>query len=227
MSQHRASITGFLGPMNAKKTLMLLDLIKSAEAVNEKVLVYKPASDDRFAVDKIASRCGGTHEAIPVPPSKQGDMKAKSSFILTDVVKRKEKIDLIAVDEVEMFDDDIAEVVYRLSGMGIQVAYSGLNMNYRGEPFTEGIKNLMPISTKLEILVARCTYKNNKGKVCGDSATMTQRLKNGKPDSYKSPLIIIEKFAERGEKLVYTYEARCSKHWSISGSRPKGKLKYK
>ncbi len=220
MSKQRQPIVGFVGPMNARKTLLLLDHIFAAEAVGETVLVYKPQVDDRFGVGIVRSRCGGTHEAIPVPESPQGELKAQSSFILDDILKNNKKPTLVAIDEVMMFDDDIAEVVVSLSEAGIQVAYAGLNMNYRGEPFSSGIKELMSISTRLEVLSARCTYSHDGIHKCGAPATMTQRLKNGEPDSYDSPLIVIEKFATEDQKPVFTYEARCLTHWSISGTRP-------
>jgi len=223
----RAPIIGFVGPMNARKTLLLLDHIYAAEAVGEQVLVYKPEVDDRFAIDKICSRCGGSHSAIPVPTSSQGELKTKSSFILEDI-KRHSKPNIVAIDEVNFFDDDIAEVAIRLSEMGIQVVYSGLNTNYRGEAFSCGMKELMAISTKLEFLTARCTYSSDGVHKCGSVATMTQRLKNNKEDSYKSPLIVVEQFIydNQEKKPVYTYEARCLKHWSVKGSRPKKELSY-
>lgn len=226
MAKKRGAIVGFVGPMNARKTLLLLDHVSAAEAVGEKVVVYKPEVDDRFAVDLVCSRCGGSRKAIPVPSSSQGQLKAKSSFILKDVKKNYPKVNIVAIDEVEMFDDDITEVVIRLVESGKDVAYSGLNTNYRGEAFTNGVRDLMAISTRLEMPTARCTYSSDGKHKCGAPATMTQRLKNGKPDSYSSPLIIIEKFATDTEKPVFTYEARCLKHWSVAGRRPKKSLLY-
>lgn len=226
MSKQRQPIVGFVGPMNARKTLMLLDYIFAAEAVGENVLVYKPKIDDRFSVDQIRSRCGGSHAAIPVPSSTQGDLKACSSFILEDIAKNSKNPSLVAIDEVMMFDDDVAELALRLSEAGIQVVYSGLNSDYRGEPFSQGIAKLMPISTRLEVLTARCTHSLDGIHKCGSVATMTQRLKNGQPDSYDSPLIVIEKFATAEEKPAYTYEARCLDHWSVAGTRPKVDFKF-
>lgn len=224
MKKKRKPIIGFVGPMNARKTLLLLDHVSAAEAIGEKVVVYKPEVDDRFAVDIVCSRCGGSHKAIPVPSSLQGDLKARSSFILKDVKKNHLEADVVAIDEAEMFDDDIDEVVLRLAESGYQVVYSGLNTNYRGESFSNGMRDLMSISNRLEMLTARCTYSYDGVHKCGAPATMTQRLKNGKPDSYSSPLIIIEKFSTDSEKPTFTYEARCLKHWSIKGKRPKKDL---
>ncbi len=224
MKKKRKPIIGFVGPMNARKTLLLLDHVSAAEAVGENVVIYKPEVDNRFGVDIVCSRCGGSHKAIPVPSSLQGDLKARSSFILKDVKKNHSNVDVVAIDEAEMFDDDIAEVALRLAESGYQVVYSGLNTNYRGEAFSNGMRDLMSISNRLEMLTARCTHSYDGIHKCGAPATMTQRLKNGKPDSYSSPLIIIEKFSTDSEKPVFTYEARCLKHWSIKGKRPKKDL---
>jgi len=69
-------------------------------------------------------------------------------------------------------------------------------MDFRGEPFGP-IPNLMAIADEVLKLHAICV-------VCGDDATMTQRLINGKPASWHDPIILIG--AE--EK----YEARCRLH---------------
>ncbi|MPM23366.1 Thymidine kinase [bioreactor metagenome] len=225
-TKNRGAIIGFVGPMNAHKTLLLLDHISAAKAVGEKVILYKPEVDDRFAKNLVCSRCSGSRRATPVPASSQGQLKAKSSFILNDVIKKHPKVNTIAIDEVEMFDDDIAEVVTRLVEMGKDVVFSGLNTNYRGEAFSNGTRDLIAICTRLEVLTARCTYSEDGKHKCGAPATMTQRLKNGEPDSYSSPLIVIEKFATKNEKPTFTYEARCLKHWSIKGKRKAKKLKY-
>jgi thymidine kinase len=213
MSKQREAIIGFTGPMNARKTLMLLDHIFATEALKRSVNVYKPVFDDRFGVDEIRSRGGGIHEAIPVPcVNKDGSPKSNSRFILDDVFDSgKQKPSLVAIDEVQFFDEEIKDIVLYLAEHGVEVAFAGLNRDFKGDAFP-AMKELMPIATQLDVLTARCTHTNGNGHCCGAPATMTQRLINGEPAHYDSPLVIIEK---QGTQVAY--EARCLEHWKVPG----------
>jgi thymidine kinase len=43
---------------------------------------------------------------------------------------------------------------------------------------------------------------------------MTQRLIDGKPAPYRSPVVVIQKF----DDSKITYEARCANHWFCPGT---------
>ena len=209
----RENITGYVGPMFCRKTLMLLHQIGAAEAVGEKVVVIKPAVDDRFAQNEIRSRNGGSHEAIPVDSSRA---------ILKLITK--EHPDLVAIDEAQFFDEELPEVVLCLAEeVGIPVAFAALNKDFRGEPFGP-VPRLMAISTELVMIPSRCTFNmgNGKGRKCGADAKHTQRLINGQPAPYDSPIVVIEKL---GKKSVVSYEARCPDHWFVPGMPTRVNLK--
>ena len=213
MSRQRESLTIFTGPMNSSKTRRLLDYLSEArDALGYSIDVYKPAKDNRYDSDEIRCRNGGCWSAIPVPASENG--YSSSLFIIDDIFRRKDKPkpDLIAIDEVQFFDDDIKDVVHHLLHNQIEIAVSGLNRDFRGESFP-AIESLMPMATRIETLTARCTYKNGGNRSCGAPATMSLRLIDGLPASYTSPTIIIEGDAESQNKFI-TYEARCLDHWS-------------
>ncbi|MDP4010002.1 MAG: thymidine kinase [Candidatus Shapirobacteria bacterium] len=206
--RQREKIIAFVGPMNARKTLLLIDHILASEAVNLQVDVFKPAIDNRYPENIIRSGAGGEHQAIPVANSKQ---------ILDHIfcTPNRPLPDLVAIDEAQFFDENIGKVITYLSEHGIEVAFSGLNMDFKGEAFPS-MKDLMPLATRIELLTARCTYCHKDGRSCGAPATMTHRLIDGKPAPYNSPLVVIESTSP--SKI--TYEARCLNHWTVPG-KPK------
>ena len=71
--------------------------------------------------------------------------------------------------------------------------------DFRGEPF--GVMPVfMAIAERVDKLQAICM-------VCGDSASRTQRLVNGKPARYGDPVVIV------GASEMY--EARCRQHHEV------------
>ncbi len=77
-------------------------------------------------------------------------------------------------------------------------------LSFRGEPFGP-MPSLVGRADKAIRLTAICDYSG-----CDLRATRTQRLINGKPAPYDSPLVVIE-----GEGIEETYEARCVLHHNV------------
>ncbi len=203
MSKTRESIVGFVGPMFAKKTLLMLHEISSAEATGRNALVFKPNIDDRYANNVVRSRAGGKHRAFPVPID-------KPELIYEIISRRRRHIDIVAFDEVQFFHPKIIKIIKDLSQSGIKIVFSGLNRDYRGNAFPT-MEKLLPLATELTVVEAKCMCSLNGDKrLCGANAQMTQRLINGQPDSYKSPTVIIEK-----PGTSVTYQARCLEHWQV------------
>jgi len=122
----------------------------------------------------------------------------------------KPKTELVAIDEIQFFDTTIVDVIKNLLDKNIDVAFSGLPSDFRGEPFGS-VPVLLALSDKIVSLTAICTHKVGN-KVCGQTATKTQRLIKGRPASYDSPIILV------GDSESYT--ARCPKHHTIP-NKPK------
>lgn len=202
VTKTRESITGYVGPMFAKKTLLMLHDVSAAEATGRNCLVFKPNIDDRFAKNVVRSRAGGEHVAFSIPIN--GVQK------IYDIVLKQKNVDLAAFDEVQFFNPKIVKVIKNLAQFGIQIVFSGLNRDYRGNAFPV-MEKLIPLATDLTVVEAKCMASINGDKrLCGANAQMTQRLLNEKPDSYKSPTVIIEK---PGTSI--TYQARCLEHWVV------------
>ena len=80
-----------------------------------------------------------------------------------------------------------------LAERGIRVIITGLDLDFRAEPFGP-IPALIAQAEEVDKLHAICV-------VCGEDASRSQRLINGKPAHYDDPIILI------GAKE--SYEARC------------------
>lgn len=172
-----------VGPMYSGKSEELIRRIRRAKIARQKVQVFKPEIDNRYSIDDIVSHCGEKEEAIAI----------KNSEEILGFLKRD--IDVIAVDEVQFFDDNIINILTKISNGGKRVICAGLDMDFRGEPFG-CVPKLMAIAEFVDKLQAICMC-------CGNPATRTQRLINGKPANYNESVILI------GAKE--SYEARCRK----------------
>ena len=93
----------------------------------------------------------------------------------------------------------IVDVAQTLSDRGIRVIVAGLDMDFRGEPFGS-MPVFMAKAESVLKLHAICM-------VCGDEASRTQRLVNGKPARYDEPVVIV------GASELY--EARCRLHHEV------------
>ena len=177
------------GCMFAGKTEELIRRIKVLEYAKKKIQVFKPLIDNRYSDNKVASHAGSQVESIAVN---------KSMDIFEHV---KEDTDVVAIDEVQFFDEDIVLVCESLADKGKRVMVAGLDMSFRGEPF-----GVMPeLMTRAEFvtkLTAVCS-------VCGGPATRTQRLVDGKPAKYDDPLVLVG--------ASETYTARCRQCHIVEG----------
>lgn len=179
------------GSMFSGKSEELIRRVRRAQYAKQNVKVFKPLIDNRYSEEEVVSHNGTTIVCLPL---------AHSSEILAHVT---DETDLVAIDEVQFFDEDIVEVASRLANHGHRVIVAGLDQDFRGEPF--GIMpNLMAISETVTKLQAVCS-------VCGSPASRTQRLINGKPASYDDPIILVG--------ASESYEPRCRHHHEVPGKQ--------
>jgi thymidine kinase len=169
------------GSMFSGKTEELIRRLKRAVIARQKVQVFKPALDDRYASEKVSSHDGMQWDAQPV---------RSAAEILSKI---DDDTDVVAVDEAQFFDWTIADVCERLAKQGKRVIVAGLDMDFRGEPFGP-MPVIMAQAEAVDKLQAICA-------VCGAPASRTQRLINGLPANYDEPQILV------GAKEVY--QARC------------------
>ncbi len=169
------------GSMFSGKTEELIRRARRAQIARQKVQVFKPALDNRYATNAVASHNGMEFKAEPVQNA-------------LDILERVDPdTQVVAIDEVQFFDWAIADVVEILANRGVRVICAGLDMDFRGEPFGP-MPLLLARAERVDKLHAICM-------VCGNEASRTQRLINGQPAHYDDPVILV------GAEEVY--EARC------------------
>ncbi len=175
------------GSMFSGKTEELIRRLRRAQIARQRIQVFKPAIDIRYAEKAIASHNGLQEQAVPV----------NGSEALLEAVDHT--ADVIAIDEIQFFDLGVLEACNYLANQGKRVICAGLDMDFRGLPFGP-IPHLLAIAELVDKLQAICV-------VCGMPASRTQRLIEGKPAYYDDPVVLV------GASEVY--EARCRRHHEV------------
>ena len=169
------------GCMFAGKTEELIRRINVLNYAKKKILVFKPKIDNRYSSNEIVSHMGTKVPCYVIEKAK-------------DILKKVDSdVDVVAIDEIQFFDNQIVDVCEYLADKGIRVIVAGLDKDFRGESF--GV--LPELLTRAEF-VTKLTAVCAK---CGAPATRTQRLVNGKPASFDDPVILVG--------AVEHYEPRC------------------
>jgi thymidine kinase len=181
------SLEVITGPMFSGKTDELIRRLRRARIARQKVQVFLPALNTRYTgyeFGKLTSHAGAEFDASPVRAAEE---------ILHAV---EDDTSVVAIDEAQFFDDDILPAVNRMVTSGLRVIVAGLDTDFRGEPFGP-MPFLMAEAEQLDKLQAICM-------VCGQPASRTQRLINGKPALIHDPVVVV------GASELY--EARCRAH---------------
>ena len=169
------------GCMFAGKTEELIRRINVLSYARKNILVFKPKIDDRYSTTEIASHAGSKVPCIVISEAKE---------ILDHV---NYDTDVVAIDEVQFFDEDVVDLCEYLADSGLRVMVAGLDKDFRGEPFGV-LPDLLTRAEFVTKLTAVCAK-------CGAPATRTQRIINGKPASFNDPIVLV------GAKEAY--EPRC------------------
>lgn len=169
------------GCMFAGKTEELIRRINVLSYARKNILVFKPKIDDRYSTTEIASHAGSKVPCIIISEAKE---------ILDHV---NYDTDVVAIDEVQFFDEDVVDICEYLADSGLRVMVAGLDKDFRGEPFGV-LPDLLTRAEFVTKLTAVCAK-------CGAPATRTQRIINGKPASFNDPIVLV------GAKEAY--EPRC------------------
>jgi len=171
------------------KTEELIRRLRRATIARQKVQVFKPAIDQRYSSQQVTSHAGMAYDAIPISRARDILLNLQSDTTV------------VGIDEAQFLDDEIVSIVESLADKGIRVIAAGLDLDFRGEPFGS-MPVLMAKAERVDKLQAICM-------VCGEFASRTQRLVNGKPARYDDPIVIV------GASEMY--EARCRKHHEVPG----------
>jgi thymidine kinase len=145
-----------VGPMFSGKSEELIRRLRRAEFARQRVQIFKPAIDERYAANEIIS-----HSGLGIP----SDNVTKAAEIMDKVQARTE---VVGIDEAQFLGDEVADVCTRLANLGKRVIVTGLDTDFRGRPF-EPMPRLLAIAEEITKLLAICVR-------CGNPAVHTQRL---------------------------------------------------
>lgn len=187
MKHHTGSLEVITGSMFCGKTDELIRRLRRATIARQKVQVFKPVIDNRYAVEKVTSHAGSEFGAIPIH---------SASELLT---RLDSDTTVVAIDEAQFFDAQIVFICHNLADKGLRVIVAGLDTDFRGEPFGL-MPALMAQAERVDKLHAICM-------VCGEPASRTQRLVNNKPAHYDEPVVVVG--------AAEMYEARCREHHDV------------
>lgn len=110
------------GPMFSGKTKTLIRVIQEYKDAGKKVFVFKPKLDDRYAEDEIVSHDKQSTQAYNVSESKE-------------ILDYFMNADVIAIDEIQFFDNQVIDVCQTIAQHGKTVIAAGLDLDYKAKPF--------------------------------------------------------------------------------------------
>ena len=184
------SIEVVCGPMFSGKTEELIRRVKRAQIAKQRVQIFKPAIDIRYDKEDVVSHSSQAIKAEPVENA------------IDILIRLKDSTRVVAIDEVQFFDETIITVISKLAARGYRVICAGLDLDYRAQPFGP-MGTLLAIADEVNKIHAICT-------VCGAPATRSQRLGRS-----KEQVLLGETDA---------YEARCRGHYQYDEVEEQGLL---
>ena len=146
------------GSMFSGKTEELIRRLRRSRIARQRTEAFKPAIDDRYAEDEVVSHDATSIATTPVHTASQ-------ILLLAD------NVDVVGIDEAQFFESDLVEVCQQLASSGKRVLVTGLDQDFRGQPF-EPIPQLMAVAEHVTKLHAICV-------VCGGPANHSQRIVAG------------------------------------------------
>jgi thymidine kinase len=148
------SIEVIVGSMYSGKTEELIRRLRRAQIARQRVEIFKPAIDDRYARDAIVS-----HSELRIPSRSVKNAK--------EILKHAHEAQVIGIDEGQFLGAGLVDVCEKLASMGKRVIVAGLDQDYRARPF-EPMPQLLAIAEYITKTLAICV-------VCGAPANRTYR----------------------------------------------------
>jgi thymidine kinase len=145
-----------VGSMFSGKSEELIRRLRRAQIARQRVQIFKPAVDTRYADDHIVS-----HSELRIP----SDQAASAAELLALV---RPDTEVVGIDEGQFFDAELPAVCAQLAARGVRVIVAGLDQDYLGKPF-EPMPHLLAVAEYITKTRAICM-------VCGNPANHTQRL---------------------------------------------------
>ncbi len=191
-----------LGPMRSNKTA---ELLRRAEMrrqyAKQYVLVLKPSDDTKSGQGLVESRNPNGHGKC-----KAFEFPSTDPWQVLDAIAEKEqeigkRVECVAIDEGQ-FVSELFLFAKRLLDENHDVLVAGLDLDFRAMPFGEML-NLTWLVNAYGGSITECMAYC----ACGQRALYSQRLIDGKPAAFDSPIKV------PGD----AYEPRCAEHFVLPG----------
>ena len=143
------------GSMFSGKTEELIRRLRRAKIAKQKVLIVKPAIDDRYETDFIVSHSEQKIASIAITKAEE-------------ILPLAEDYQVIGIDEAQFFGPELVGICQDLADKGKRIIVAGLDQDYRGEPF-EPMPQLLAVAEYITKTLAICMK-------CGSPANRTQRI---------------------------------------------------
>jgi thymidine kinase len=144
------------GSMFSGKSEELIRRLRRAIIARQRVQVFKPAVDTRYASTQVVSHSRWRLEAERVTRP-------------DEIVQRLDpRTEVVGIDEAQFFSEEIVGVINHIANLGKRVVLAGLDMDFRGQPFGP-MPRVMAVAEEVEKVHAICAR-------CGSPAAYTQRL---------------------------------------------------
>src|SRR6202158_2769023 len=145
-----------VGPMFSGKSEELIRRLRRAEIARQRVQIFKPLIDQRYAKNEIVSHSGL-------------EIRSDNVGTATEVLHRVEpRTEVVGIDEAQFLGEELITVCMKLADMGKRVIVSGVAPDFLGRPF-EPMPRLLAVSEEITKLLAICVR-------CGNPAVHTQRM---------------------------------------------------
>src|SRR5687768_9711973 len=145
-----------VGSMFSGKSEELIRRLRRAQIARQKVQIFKPTVDTRYAEDAIVS-----HSEMRIASRQVASARRLLEQVEADA-------EVIGIDEGQFFDQELPMVCNTLADQGKRVIVAGLDQDYLGKPF-EPMPQLLAIAEYITKTHAICM-------VCGNLANHTQRV---------------------------------------------------
>lgn len=144
-----------VGSMFSGKSEELIRRLRRAKIARQKVQVFKPNIDTRYAADEIVSHSALRHES----------RAATTAAEIRALVEPDTEV--VGIDEGQFFDAELVSIANELAAEGKRVIVAGLDQDYTGKPF-EPMPQLLATAEFITKTHAICVK-------CGRTANYSQR----------------------------------------------------
>lgn len=175
MNTSKGRVKLFIGPMYAEKSTSLGGEMRRHKHARKKCIIIR--YDDGRYDDNIKNNGLMTHSGY-----EYSDVLTIKSTTLSDMLDDLSQYDVIGIDEIQFFPDNV-ECVQKLANSGKIIICAGLDGNYMAKPFGR-IAEIMAIAEDIIKLKALCMKCPSEASFTAKIAGNNEEMEIGGSDKY-------------------------------------------